>query len=40
MRRQLMVGVVGILAAMMVIGTLVFASQQGWFGGKAQQLMA
>ena len=40
MRRQLLVGVAVGLATVVGIGLLVFASQQGWFGGPAQRLAA
>ena len=40
MRRRLIIGAAVGLAVVSGIGLLVFASQQGWFGGKAQQLLA
>ena len=40
MRRQLIIGAAVAVAVVGVIGLAVFASQQGWFGGKAQQLFA
>lgn len=40
MRRKLVIGAAAGLAAVLGIGMLVFAAQQGWFGGKAQQLYA
>lgn len=40
MRRNIIVGAVGGLAAVIGISLLVLANQQGWFGGKAQQLYA
>jgi len=38
MRRQVIIGVVAVLAALTGIGLLVVASQEGWFGGKDQKL--
>ena len=40
MRRQLMVGAAVTVAVIVGIGALVFASQQGLFGGKARRLLA
>ena len=40
MRQKLIVGAVSGVAVIAGIGLLVFASQQGWFGGKARQLLA
>lgn len=40
MRQRILIGVGAGLAAVVAIGMLVAASQQGWFGGKAQQLLA
>ena len=40
MRRQVIIGAAGALAAIVSIGLLVFASQRGLFGGKAEQLLA
>lgn len=40
MRRQVIIGAVVGLAAIAGIGLLVFASQRGLFGGKAEQLLA
>ncbi len=40
MRRQVIIGVASGLAAITGIGVLVFASQQGWFGGKDHQWYA
>ncbi|MBI2103961.1 MAG: L,D-transpeptidase family protein [Candidatus Omnitrophica bacterium] len=40
MRRRLLIGVAGGGAAMLGIGLLVFASQQGFLGGKAKRLLA
>ena len=40
MRRQVIIGIAIGLAALTGIGVLVFASQQGWFGGKDHQWYA
>ncbi len=40
MQQRILIGVGAGLAAVVAIGMLVAASQQGWFGGKAQQLLA
>lgn len=40
MRRQLRVGIAIAVAAVIGIGGLVYANQQGWFGGRAKQLLA
>ena len=40
MRRQLVIGAIVAAAVVGAIGTLVFASQQGWFSGKARQLLS
>lgn len=40
MRRQIVVGIAFGVAGVAAIGALIFASQQGLFGGKAQQLLA
>ncbi len=40
MRRRLLIGVAGGGAAVLGIGLLVFASQQGFLGGKAKRLLA
>ena len=37
-RRQVLAGTAGVLAAVVVIGAVVFASQQGLFGGRAHQM--
>jgi len=39
MRRQVIVGAAAGLAAVVVIGVVVFASQQGWFVGRAHQML-
>jgi len=39
MRRQIIIGVAVGLAVVVGIGLAVLASQQGWFGGKARQLL-
>jgi len=39
MRRQVIVGGAAGLAAVLVIGVVVFASPQGWFGGRAHQML-
>ena len=40
MRRNIMIGAAVALAVVCGIGLLVFASQQGWFGGKDQRMLA
>ena len=40
MRQRILMGVAAGAAAIVIIGLLVAATQQGWFGGKAQQLLA
>ena len=40
MRRRVLIGVAGGAAAVLGIGLLVFASQQGFLGGKAKRLLA
>ena len=40
MRRKLIVGSAVAAAAILFIGGLVLASQQGWFGGRARRLLA
>ena len=40
MRRRIIIGAAVGLAAVCGIGLLVFASQQGWFGGKDQRMLA
>ena len=40
MRRRILIGAAMGLAAVCGVGLLVFASQQGWFGGKDQRMLA
>jgi len=40
MRRKLIVGAAGGVVVIIGVGFVVFASQQGWFGGKAKRLFA
>ncbi len=40
MRRKLIVGAAGGVVVIIGVGFVVFASQQGWFGGKARRLFA
>lgn len=40
MRQRVIVAAMTVVAIVVGIGLVVFASQQGWFGGRAQQLLA